>query len=235
VQGTLEGAIAAVTGETVKIVGSGRTDAGAHALRQVIAFSTHSPLPAAVLCRAVNAHLPDDIAVTSVCDVDPSFHPRYDASSRVYRYLVWNRSVRSPFWTGRAAHVPYRLDEGVMGQAAASLVGARDLAAFVPAAIRRDTRREIYRAACWREGDLLLIELEANGFMRQMVRAIVGTLLEVGLGKMAPSDFERILLSGDRRRAGRTVPAAGLYLMNVRYPPNIQAALRLGPGAGPAG
>lgn len=218
VQQVLEMAIANVTGEAVRVLGSGRTDAGAHAVGQVIAFSTESALPIAAFLRALNAHLPDDINVTSTEDVALSFHPRYDALRRTYRYLIWNRPVRSPFWLGRSAHVRPPLDVDRMDKAARHLIGDHDFGAFVAAAATPNRRRTMQRAHCWREADVVIVELEASGFMRQMVRAIAGTLIDVGLGKLDVLDFERILLSRDRARAGETAPACGLYLFRVSYP-----------------
>jgi tRNA pseudouridine38-40 synthase len=199
------------------VVGAGRTDAGAHAFHQVVAFDTSSRLAPEALLRALNAHLPRDIAVTGACDVHPTFHPRYDATSRVYRYLIWNRAVRSPLWRGRAAHVARRLDVGAMDVAARSLVGVHDFSAFV-ASHSENRSREMLRAACSRTGDLVSIELEATGFMRQMVRSIAGTLIRVGLGKLDVPAVRTILESRDRGLAGDTAPACGLYLIDVRYP-----------------
>ena len=216
-QGTLEQAVRAVTQEGVTVVGAGRTDAGAHALGQTVAFSTQSTLPVAVLSRALNAHLPMDIAVTSAVEVGPDFHPRYDADCRVYRYLMWNRAVRSPFWLGRAAHVKAHLDEEAMHRAAAHVVGYHDFSAFVPVTAAGNPERTIYRATCRREGDLVVVELEASGFMRQMVRSIVGTLVRVGRGRLSPADFRDILESRDHRRAGDTLSGAGLYLVDIKY------------------
>jgi tRNA pseudouridine38-40 synthase len=218
VQTVLERAIGAVTQEAVRVVGSGRTDAGAHALGQVVAFSTRSEIPADRLCAALNAHLPRDMAAVEAAEVGADFHPRYDATSRLYRYLVWNRRVRSPFWEGRAAHVPHPLDVVRMDRAAQELVGQRDFGAFVPAALTGNRTRAMHSASCRRDGDLISIELEASGFMKQMVRAIVGTLVEVGRGACSPADLQAILNSGSRGAAGATMPAAGLYLVAVRYP-----------------
>lgn len=217
-QATLEQAIGAVTQERVTLVGSGRTDAGAHALQQVVAFSTSSRLTSEVLRRAINAHLPRDIVVTDAREVAAHFHPRYDASSRIYRYLIWNRPVRSPFWEGRAAHVPQTLDEGAMRHAATLLLGERDFSSFVPVSYARIRTRTMYRVDCRRQGDLVVVELEASGFMRQMVRAIVGTLIWVGLGRIDAAEFQRIVDSADRTAAAQTAPAHGLYLQSVVYP-----------------
>jgi tRNA pseudouridine38-40 synthase len=218
VQATLEQAIESITGGKPSVVGSGRTDAGAHALRQVVAFSTESTLGADVLRRALNATLPADIAVTSAQEVRSNFHPRFDASSRVYRYLIWNRPVRSPFWHGRAAHVKPYLEVDAMHEAAQHLTGTHDFGAFVPRNLTGSRTRTVYRAECRRDGDVVSVELEADGFMRQMVRSIVGTLVRVGLGKIGSAEFGGILASLDRKQAATTAPAAGLYLAEVRYP-----------------
>lgn len=217
-QATLEKAIKAVTGEEVRVIGSGRTDAGAHALGQVIAFSTSSALAVETLGRALNANLPRDVAVTAVADADPGFHPRFDARSRLYRYLIWNRPVGSPFYLGRAAHVKPRLDEHRMDAAARHLIGRHDLSSFIPHRIEGNRERDIYSASCRREDDLVVIELEASGFMRQMVRTIAGTLIRVGKGALTVDEFGAILAARDRSLAGDTAPAGGLYLVMVTYP-----------------
>lgn len=217
VQATLEKAISAVTQEDVRVVGSGRTDAGAHAVHQVVAFSTSSALPAETLHRAINAHLPADVAVMSARDVADDFHPRFDATSRTYRYLIWNRETRSPFWRERAAHVSRPLDERAMNAAAQALIGTHDFASFVPTALEGSHERRMDSARCWRDGDLVIVELQGSGFMRQMVRSIVGTLLRVGLGKSSPAAVGEILASRNHELAGTTAPACGLYLYDVHY------------------
>lgn len=224
VQGVLEGAVERVTGEQTAVIGAGRTDAGAHALGQVIAFSTSSDLPPERLRAALNAHLPADIRVISARDTPAAFHPRYDALSRRYRYLIWNREPASPFWTGRAALVRHPLDESRMHQAAQDLVGERDFSAFVASTAKGSRVRTMYSAGVRRDGDLVTVELEANGFMRQMVRSIVGTLILVGTGKLQPDELSAILWSHDRSIAGTSAPAHGLYLVDVRYPAALSAA-----------
>jgi tRNA pseudouridine38-40 synthase len=223
VQDTLERAIEVVTHEKVKLTGSGRTDAGAHALGQVVAFTTTSQLSSVRLGQGINVNLPKDVAVTSVCDVEESFHPRFDATRRIYRYLIWNRSVRSPLWHGRSAHVKYKLDERLMSEAATHLLGEHDFGAFVPSNLKEGRIRTLYRVDCRREGDLVVLQLEGNGFRRQMIRSIVGTLIRVGRGRIQPDELPGILQSKDRTRAAETAPACGLYLMDVIYPtPNTQ-------------
>jgi tRNA pseudouridine38-40 synthase len=217
VQGILERAIGAVTQEEVQVAASGRTDAGAHATEQVIAFSTGSHLSTSTLCKAINAHLPADIAVTSVETTREDFHPRVDASSRVYRYLIWNRPIRSPLWQGRAWHVKQALNVAAMNEAAQYLVGWRNFSSFVPSNRSEDSTRQMVRAECFRDGHLVVVELEASGFMRQMARSIVGTLVQVGTGKVEVLDFPRIVETEDRRVGGETVPSYGLYLTAVHY------------------
>ena len=217
VQATLEKAIAGVTQEATRVIGSGRTDAGAHALHQVVAFSTSSALPAQTLQRAINAHLPSDVAVIEAREVGEDFHPRFDARSRTYRYLIWNRETRSPFWNGRAAHVARPLDEGLMDLAAQELLGSHDFGSFVPTALPGSHERQMHAARCWREEHLVVVELRATGFMRQMVRSIVGTLLLVGHGKIDVAALREIVSSRNRHLAGTTAPACGLYLYDVQY------------------
>lgn len=217
VQSVLQRAIQNVTGEPTTVVASGRTDAGAHALAQVIAFRSATNLTTEVLGRAINAHLPDDITVTSVAEAKLGFHPRFDALSRTYRYLIWNRSTPSPFWVGRSAFVRPRLDVRRMNEAAQLLQGTHDFGAFVASSASGDRTRTMYSARCWREDDLVAIELEATGFMQQMVRAIAGTIIQVGLGRLTIDEFAVILASTDRTRAAETAPACGLYLREVHY------------------
>jgi tRNA pseudouridine38-40 synthase len=213
----LEEAISAITGENVRTDASGRTDAGAHALGQVVAFSTASTLPAPTLRRAINVHLPFDIAVSEVAEAEPGFNPRRDARSRTYRYLIWNRVVRSPLWHGRAAHIRQPLNERAMHEAAQALVGNHDFSSFVPVRQAGNRIRRVDRAACSREGDVITFEIEGSGFMRQMVRSMAGTLISVGLGKMTVRDVADVVASRTRTEAGDTAPAHALYLVDVRY------------------
>jgi tRNA pseudouridine38-40 synthase len=217
VQATLEGAFSRVTQEEIHVIGSGRTDAGAHALCQVVAFSTESRLRAEVLQRAANALLPRDVVITQANEVPIDFHPRFDARSRIYRYLIWNRPVRSPFWEGRSAHIKPHLDERTMHRAIECLLGRCDFSSFVPANFSGSRERSVWTTRCWRDGATIVIEIEAEGFMRQMVRSIVGTLIDVGRGKIDETEFRRIVLARDRTQAGKTAPAYGLYLASVQY------------------
>ena len=217
VQSVIEETIGKVTQDRVRVDGSGRTDAGAHALAQVIAFTTTSALAPEVLQRALNATLPRDIAVTSVCEVGPGFHPRFDAHSRTYRYLIYNRRAPSPFWQRRAAHIRHALDHRAMAAAAGVLLGRHDFAAFVPVAQSAGSVRTMYRSDCSRQGDLIAVYLRASGFKQQMARCIAGTLVRAGEGKVDAAEMAAILASKDRRRAGETMPPHGLYLAAVHY------------------
>jgi tRNA pseudouridine38-40 synthase len=225
VQATLERAITAVTQAKVTVDGAGRTDAGAHACAQVVAFTTGSRLPVDTLARAINVHLPRDIAVTRAEEATTGFHPRYDAVSRTYRYLIWNRPARSPFWHERSAHIRQPLDVALMHCAAQCLIGHHDLGAFAPVSSTVRRVRRLDRAACTRDGHLVAIELQAEGFMKQMVRAIAGTLCDVGRRRLTVDDFRSIVESADRRRAGVTMPAYGLYLMHVSYSDDVTGEL----------
>lgn len=224
VQGILEQAIERITGESSAVIGSGRTDAGAHALGQVVAFSTGSGLSAETLRRALNAHLPADVRVVSVHEADADFNPRFDAVARHYRYLIWNREPASPFWNGRAAFVRLPVDVEGMNEAAQALVGEHDFTAFVASTASGSRVRTMYSASVHRDGHLVVIELEANGFMQAMARSIAGTLMLVGRGTLRPADMATILSSRNRSLAGETAPAHGLYLVDVRYPAASSAA-----------
>jgi tRNA pseudouridine38-40 synthase len=217
VQQVLEEAIGAVTQEDVRTTGSGRTDAGAHALGQVFTFASATRLPAEALRRAVNARLPYDISLKDAADASENFHPRHSARARTYRYLIWNRPARSPFWADRATHIPVPLDHELMHEACQLLVGNHDFSSFVPVHQGANRTRTIIGASCSRDGDLVTIELEANSFMRQMIRSIAGTLIRVGLKKASIGDFADVLESRTRTQAGDTAPAHGLYLVSVQY------------------
>lgn len=218
VQGVLERAIQQITGEEVNLTAAGRTDAGAHAVYQVISFTSGTSLAAESLTRALNAHLPPDIAVTCTREVPDAFHPRFDACSRTYRYLIWNREQRSPLWLNRAAYVRRPLEADRMDAASRHLLGEHDFSAFTWNQERENRTRRMQDARCWREGHLVIVELRASGFLKQMVRSIAGTLIEVGKGRLEPDALPSILASRDRERAGETAPACGLYLVNVEYP-----------------
>lgn len=217
VQGEIEQALAAVTQEEIRIIAAGRTDTGVHARGQVIAFSTAWRHPVEELQRALNAVLPEDIAVRELRPVAKGFHPRFDAVSREYRYTILNQPLRSPLARRFAYHFPRPLDIVAMNEAAGILMGTHDFASFGRAPQGDNTVRMVYRAQWNSEEPFVYFDIVANAFLYRMVRSLVGTLLLVGTGELPPAGFEEILQSADRDRAGQAVPAYGLCLMKVNY------------------
>lgn len=220
IQKTLEEAITNVVQHPVTVVGSGRTDAGVHALGQVAGFSTSSEIPAQNLAYAINSHLPPDVAVPAAEDAPPEFHARYSAKQKTYRYTILNRDVRSPLLRNRAYRLRAGLDLGEMKRAASHLIGEHDFQAFQSKSLEAEGKssvRTITRLSIERSGDLIELYVTANGFLYNMVRAIVGTLIEAGIGKIDADEVKRILDSKDRSIAGPTAPARGLCLMEVVY------------------
>jgi len=218
IQGELQSALARLLGEPVHLTAASRTDAGVHALGQVVAFFTESRVPVERLPRALNELLPQDIAVTAAEEVPESFHPRFDAVGKLYTYRILNRPVRSPIICRYAWHVPEPLDLEAMGRAAEVLVGEKDFGAFCAAGgVARSTVRNLYRLDLDTNADVIEMRLGADGFLYMMVRIIVGTLVEVGLGRRDWMEIEDILASRDRRRAGKTASPQGLCLVRVDY------------------
>jgi tRNA pseudouridine38-40 synthase len=218
-QGILQEQLTRLTGKPVHVIGSGRTDAGVHAAGQVAHFKTESSMDVISFQRALNSLLPEDVVILGVEEVDEGFHARKNPRSKVYEYRILNRDLRSAFHRGYAWHIPQRLDLRAMRKAARSLLGQHDFSAFQSTgSSTRTAVRKITRAEWKKQPDgLLRFEIEATGFLKQMVRAIVGTLVDVGKGKVAVEEFRRILQSKDRRRAGPTAPAHGLFLREVKY------------------
>jgi len=221
IQQAIEQAIKRITHESVTVIGAGRTDAGTHALAQVANFHTTSDLDATTWRRALNAVLPGDIAVTEAEWTQDSFHARFAARGKHYRYLILNRSSSSPLFRGVCWHVAAPLSASRMRQAAVRLLGRHDFRGFQAADPTHDpsasTICDVARCAVRRTGDRITIDLEADRFLKYMVRNIVGTLREIGHRKRDPNDISAILTSGDRRLAGPTAPARGLTLVEVRY------------------
>jgi tRNA pseudouridine38-40 synthase len=219
IQAALESAVNGATQNDVAVIGAGRTDSSAHATGQVVAFTLDTRLGDEPLMRAVNAHLPNDIAIQSLSTVHDAFHPRFDAVTREYHYLVLNRAIASPLWNGRAYHVPYSLDIERMRRAACSLVGEHDFAAY--ASVSGETGRHTVRTLNYLditiEADIVRFRFAGNAFMQHMIRTIVGTLLLVGDARAEVSHVREVLDSRDRANAAASVPAHGLYLIKVNY------------------
>jgi tRNA pseudouridine38-40 synthase len=224
IQGTLASAIGRVTGEKVLPQGSGRTDAGVHALAQVATFATESPIPAANLLKALNDVLPALIRVIGISEAPPGFHARHSARAKTYRYRIYRAEICSPFLVRYVWHYPYPLDEDAMHQAAAALAGEHDFTSFAAVDPERGREeaaasnvRRIFASQWERHGDELVYTVRGNGFLHHMVRNLVGTFVLVGKGTLKPQDMKRILQARDRSAAGATAPATGLYLVEVEY------------------
>jgi tRNA pseudouridine38-40 synthase len=219
IQGTLEEKLKLLTGEPIQLFGSGRTDSGVHALAQVAHFKTQSQMDIGSMQRALNSLLPPDIVIQKIEEVDEGFHARRHSKSKVYEYRILNRNLRSAFHRGYVWHIPQRLNLMEMRKATKSLIGEHDFSAFrTVGSSTRTTVRRVTRAE-WKRGrdGLIRFEIEANGFLKQMVRSIIGTLVEIGKGKMNAMEFRKILDSKDRKKAGPTAPAQGLFLKEVKY------------------
>ena len=229
VQEMLNRAAEALFGYPCDIVGCSRTDSGVHARGFYAAVTQKgtdrlpTAIPAERIARAMNAHLPSDIAVLASSEVPAAFHPRYDVVSKEYEYLIYNGRERDPFWLDRAWHIPTPVSDGAlaaMQAAAAHFVGKQDFSAF--RAVGADTEpgdgtRTVYSASVTRQGALISFRVRADGFLYNMVRIMVGTLVAVANGRLAAEEIPQIIADRDRRRAGVTAPACGLYLDTVFY------------------
>jgi tRNA pseudouridine38-40 synthase len=215
VQGELERALSAVCNEAVRVTGAGRTDAGVHASGQVIDFRTASALDGLTIGRGVNALLPEDIAVSALEPAAEDFHARFSATERTYEYRIRHAPERDPLERLREHHVSAALDVAAMGDASALLIGRRDFSSFAagPGGIREVRHAEW----CVPGPGGLRFEIAADAFLRGMVRAIVGTLLWVGRGKIDVPTFHAIMMARDRAKAGPSAPANGLCLIAVEY------------------
>jgi tRNA pseudouridine38-40 synthase len=221
VQGVVEDALARMTGAKVTLRGAGRTDAGVHARAQVATFTTEATIPHEGIERGLNAALPPDVAVVSVDDAPEGFEPRRSARGKHYVYRLWNRRARSPLHARTSWHVLRPLDIAAMTRAAGSLLGEHDFSTFRAAGCdARHPVRVMRRIAIEEEAPrLFAIHMEATAFLRGMARSIAGTLVEVGLGRRTEESVAAILEARDRRQCGRTAPARGLMLWEVRYEP----------------
>lgn len=213
IQGVLEEIVGGIEGRPVHVAGSGRTDAGVHALAQVAAFTIDNPIPADNLRRAVNRLLPPAIRVLEAAETHADFHPRFDAVSKTYRYALYRAEICTPFEWRYAHHYPYPLDEAAMIAAARVFEGEHDFSAFAAADERyppgQSLFRTIFASELVREGDRMVYTVRGSGFLKHMVRNLVGTLLEVGRGNMPGTSIPA--------KSGPTAPAKGLTLVSVEY------------------
>jgi len=218
IQGIVSAALAEITGETVSLTGSGRTDAGTHARGLVANFFTESKIPTDRFPFALNGRLPRDIRILSAHDVPESFHARKSARSKIYRYQIYNGTILPPHLLREYFHFPYSLDFDRMSAAAWHFQGTHDFASYAKTGSAvSNTVRHIFRCDLRRQGARIYLTVEGNGFLHHMVRNMAGTLLEVGRGLISLSDFVVLFGKRDRTQAGFTAPANGLILVKVRY------------------
>jgi len=218
IQETLEQALKSIAKENCKIASSGRTDAGVHALGHVANFETSSSIPADAWCPVLNRVLPADIRIVASEEVPLHFHARYSATGKSYEYIILNRSAPSALHRNHAWHVDRNLNLRAMRRAAGVLIGRHDFSAFRSSKCSAKTPVRTLTALTIKErGEFIEILLEADAFLMHMARNIVGTLVDVGLGRYSRDDVNQMLLSRDRSKAGRTAPAHGLYLLRVSY------------------
>jgi tRNA pseudouridine38-40 synthase len=219
IQGEIENALMTMTGNSVTVIGSGRTDAGVHALNQVANFKCTTLLTPEIFLKGLNSLLPEDIVITSCKVVPEKFHARYDVKSKVYHYKILNRLLPAAISRQYAWHIRKKLDLSTMQEALPCIIGNHDFKAFEGSGSPRTaTVRCIINADLLKtDDDYLVLKIEGDGFLKFMVRNIVGTLVDVGLDKITPDDFRRILASRDRSLAGITAPARGLFLIEVKY------------------
>lgn len=218
VQEVLETALNRVLATPVRVHSAGRTDAGVHARGMVVHFETSADLPLAAYREGLNRLLPMDVAVRAAAEAPEGFHSRFDARGKWYRYAIHSAAVRSPLLGRSAWHLRSALDLPALERAAQDFVGRHDFAAFRAAGCdARTTVREIYSLQLAQQDELLFIDVRGEGFLRNMVRVMVGTLVEIGMGRRPATDVAQLLLGGCREKAGRTAPAHGLCLMEVWY------------------
>lgn len=218
IQGEIERAIEAITGEQVDLTASGRTDAGVHALAQVANFKTNSTLPIEKFAVAINSKLKKSIRIQKAEEVDERFHSRYNCKQKTYRYIINNGEQGSAIYRNLEYYVPVKLNVEEMKKAIKYFEGEHDFKGFKASGTSsKSSVRIIYKTNIIEDGERIKIELTGNGFLYNMVRIISGTLIDVGLGKIKPEEILSIIESKDRKKAGRTLPPYALYLIKVEY------------------
>lgn len=218
IQGEIEKAIEEITGEKIDLVASGRTDAGVHSLGQTANFKTESQIPIEKFAKAINSKLKKSIVIKTAEEVDERFHSRYSVKSKTYRYIINNSDNGTAIYRGLEYHIPMKLNVQRMQEAIKYFEGEHDFKGFKASGTSsKSSVRIIYKGEIKQEGERIIIELTGNGFLYNMVRIIAGTLVDVGLEKIKPEEISEIIESKDRTKAGKTLPAHGLYLLKVEY------------------
>ena len=218
IQGEIEKAIEEITGETVELDASGRTDAGVHSWGQTANFKTNSKIELSKIAVAINSKLKQSIRIIKAEEVDEKFHARYSCKGKKYRYVINNSKYGSAIYRDLEYHMPIKLNVEDMKKAIKYFEGEHDFKGFKASGTSsKSSVRTIYTAEVLEDGERIIIELEGNGFLYNMVRIISGTILDVGLGKIRPEEIPEIINSKDRTRAGKTLPPQGLYLVEVYY------------------
>lgn len=229
IQTIIENRLFKITGESIKLTGASRTDSGVHALGQTAVFATNSKLETHTIIKALNSLLPNDIKAISFKETDKNFHPRYNAKSKIYFYLISNNHIVSPFFYRHVWKVPYNLNIALMKKAGRLLKGRHDFSAFRGAGcgakttirditlLKIESLQEMHFMDCKIQGNFIKISIEADAFMRHMVRNIVGTLVEIGRGKMDIETIPEAFELKDRRKTGPTAPPKGLFLEKIKY------------------
>lgn len=218
IQGEIEQAIKQITGEDIELNASGRTDSGVHALGQVANFKTNSNLDIEKFAVAINSKLKKSIVIKKAEEVPENFHARYNCKGKKYRYIINNSYQGTAIYRDLECHIPQKLDVKKMQEGIKFFEGKHDFKGFKASGTSgKSTIREIYKAEVKQEGERIIIELTGNGFMYNMVRIIAGTIVDVGLGKISPNQIPDIINAKDRTKAGKTLPACGLYLVEVYY------------------
>ncbi|OQA19476.1 MAG: tRNA pseudouridine synthase A [bacterium ADurb.Bin363] len=218
IQGEIEASLYRIFQQHVKIYGAGRTDAGVHASGQVVTFKHTSLKTPEQIHRSLNGLLPDDIVIQSAREMDENFHARFSVKSRVYRYTILNRSYEDVFSRNFVFFYRHLLDAEAMNEACKMFIGTHDFSSFRASSKEiKSNLRKIFKFTCHRKGDFIISEIEADGFLYMMVRILMGTILQVGRGKYSPDKILEILYAKDRTKAGPTLPARGLCLVEVKY------------------
>ena len=218
IQGKIESVLSKMTNEDIEIIGSGRTDMGVHAYGQVANFKTNSIMPLNKIKSYLYEYLPEDIVITSLEEVDERFHSRYNAKSKIYLYKIFNDEIHNPFLRKYTTHIPKKLDLDLMKEGSKYLIGEHDFTSFASSKSKKKSNIRIIKSISIKEENgLIEVYVEGNGFLYNMVRIIIGSLIDVGLRKKSPEDIKIMLDAKDRKKSSDTAPSKGLYLYKVKY------------------